>query len=201
LIQADLHIHTVYSSDSLIQPKTLVDQLVAHSFIKAVAVTDHDSVRGCKATVELASAYPDILIIPGVEITTPSGDMLVLGTEELPPRPWTPEAVVDYAKTIGGVSIVAHPYREYGMGDLARNYKVDAIEVLNGGSTSAANNQAKELAKSMGLPGTAGSDAHRLSELFSVCSKIDASLDVDSVLRAIKKGSISTQAARGSIHI
>jgi len=201
LIQADLHIHTVYSSDSLIQPKTLVDQLVAHSFIKVAAVTDHDSVRGCKATVELASAYPDILIIPGVEISTPQGDMLVLGAEELPPRPWKPEGLVDYAKSIGGVSIVAHPYRVYGMGDLARNYKVDAIEVLNGGSTAAANNQAKELAKSMSLPGTAGSDAHQLSELFSVFSKIDASLDVDAVLRAIKKGSVLAQAARGSIHI
>jgi predicted metal-dependent phosphoesterase TrpH len=88
LIQADLHIHTVYSSDSLIQPKTLVDQLVAHSFIKVAAVTDHDSVRGCRTTVELASAYSDILIIPGVEISTQDGDMLILGTEELPPRPW-----------------------------------------------------------------------------------------------------------------
>ena len=78
----------------------------------------------------MASAYPDILIIPGVEISTPQGDMLVLGTEELPPKPWTPEIVVDYAKSIDGVSIVAHPFREYGMGDLARNYKVDAIEVL-----------------------------------------------------------------------
>ena len=37
------------------------------------------------------------------------------------------------------------------MGDLARNYKVDAIEVLNGGSTAAANNEAKELAKSYGF--------------------------------------------------
>ena len=199
MIQADLHIHTVYSSDSVIQPKTLVDQLVAHSSIKVAAVTDHDSVRGCRATVELASAYPDILIIPGVEISTPQGDMLVLGTEELPPRPWTPEVVVDYAKSIGGVSIVAHPYREYGMGDLARNYKVEAIEVLNGGSTAAANIEAKELARSMGLPGTAGSDAHQLSELFSVCSKIDASLNVDAVLRAIKKGYVSAQTTSGSI--
>ena len=199
MIQADLHIHTVYSSDSLIQPKTLVDQLVAHSSIKVAAVTDHDSVRGCKATVELASVYRDILIIPGVEISTPYGDMLILGTEDLPPRPWTPEAVVDYARSIGGVSIVAHPYREYGMGDLARNYKVDAIEILNGGSTAAANNEARKLAKSLGLPGTGGSDAHQLSELFSVYSKIDASLDVDAVLKAIKNGSVSAQAARGSI--
>jgi predicted metal-dependent phosphoesterase TrpH len=166
-LYADFHIHTVYSSDSVIQPKTLVDMLLAHSFIKVAAVTDHDSVRGCKATMDLASAYPDILIIPGVEVSTPNGDMLVLGTEEMPPKPWNPQDVADYAKSIGAVSIVAHPYREYGMGDFAKNLKVDAIEVLNGGSNSAANKQAKELAKMVGLPGTAGSDAHQTSELFS----------------------------------
>jgi predicted metal-dependent phosphoesterase TrpH len=196
LIQADLHVHTVYSSDAVIQPKSLVDRLVTHSFINVAAVTDHDTVRGCKTTVELASVYPDILIIPGVEISTQYGDIVVLGTYELPPRPWTPEVVVDYAKDIDGVSIVAHPYRQYGMGDMTRNYRVDAIEVLNGGSTAAANSQAKELARIMGLPGTAGSDAHQLSELFSVYSKIDASLDVDEILKAIKKGSVSTEAAK-----
>ena len=84
-LYADLHIHTVYSSDSVIQPKTLVDMLLAHNFIKVAAVTDHDSVRGCRATMDLASAYPDILIIPGVEISTPNGDMVILGTEEMPP--------------------------------------------------------------------------------------------------------------------
>ena len=197
LIQADLHIHTVYSADSLIQPKTLVDMLSAHSFIKVAAITDHDSVRGCKATVELASAYPDILIVPGVEITTQIGDMLVLGTEELPMKPWTPEAVVDYAKSVGAVTVVAHPFREYGMRDLARNYKFDAVEVLNGNSTAAANNEAKALAKSMGLPGTAGSDAHQVSELFSVNTKIDASLSIEGILKAIKRGSVSARVTRG----
>ena len=200
MIQADFHIHTVYSSDSMIQPKTLVDMLVANNFIKVAAVTDHDSVRGCKATVELASAYPDILIIPGVEISTPNGDMLVLGTEELPPKPWNPQDIVDYAKAIGAVSIVAHPYREYGMGDLTRSLKVDAVEVLNGGSSQAANKQAKQLASELGLPGTAGSDAHQTSELFSVCTQVQASLDIDEILKAIKSGSISVQSARGSIH-
>jgi predicted metal-dependent phosphoesterase TrpH len=199
-LYADFHIHTVYSSDSVIQPKTLVDMLLAHSFIKVAAVTDHDSVRGCKATMDLASAYSDILIIPGVEVSTPNGDMLVLGTEEMPPKPWNPQDVADYAKSIGAVSIVAHPYREYGMGDFAKNLKVDAIEVLNGGSNSAANKQAKELAKMVGLPGTAGSDAHQTSELFSVNTQVQASLDIDEVLKAIKNGSISAQPTRGSIH-
>mgnify|MGYP001210629203 CR=1 FL=1 len=199
MIQADFHIHTIYSADSVIQPKTLVDMLVAHSFIKVAAVTDHDSVRGCRATVELASAYPDILIIPGVEISTEQGDVVVLGTYELPPKPWTPEVVADFAKSVGGVSIVAHPFRTYGMGERARNYHFDAIEVLNGGSSQTANNEAKELAKSLGLPGTAGSDAHQVSELFTVYNKVDATLDIDEVLKAVKKGSVSAQVTRGSI--
>lgn len=197
MIQADLHIHTVYSSDSLIQPKSLVDMLVAHSFIKVAAITDHDSVRGCRATIELAAAYPDILIMPGVEISTTEGDILVLGTEELPPRPWTPETVVDYSKSINAVTIVAHPFREYGMGELARKYDVDAIEVLNGNSSTAANNEAKALAKSMDLPGTAGSDAHQVSELFSVNAKIEANLNVQSVLKAIRKGALIAQSTKG----
>ncbi len=199
-LYADLHIHTVYSSDSVIQPKTLVDMLLAHNFIKVAAVTDHDSIRGCRATMDLASAYEDILIIPGVEISTINGDMLVLGTEEMPPKPWNPQDVADYAKSVDAVSIVAHPYRLYGMGDVAKNLKVDAIEVLNGGSSPAANKQAKELAIEVGLPGTAGSDAHQISELFSVCTQIQSSLSVDDVLSAIKKGSIFAQPARGSIH-
>ncbi|XHH10552.1 MAG: PHP domain-containing protein [Candidatus Bathyarchaeia archaeon] len=199
-LYADFHIHTVYSSDSLIQPKTLVDMLLAHNYIKIAAVTDHDSVRANKPTMALASAYPDILIIPGVEVSTTAGDMLVLGTEELPPKPWNPQDVADYAKSIGAVSIVAHPYRLYGMGDVARTLRVDAIEVLNGGSSNAANQQAKQMAKETGLPGTAGSDAHQISELFAVCNQIQADLDIDSVLNAIKKGLVSTQQAPVSIH-
>ncbi|MDR2707920.1 MAG: PHP domain-containing protein [Nitrososphaerota archaeon] len=191
-VYADLHIHTIYSSDSLIQPKTLVDMLLAHDFIKVAAVTDHDSVRACKTTIELASAYPDILIIPGVEISTTAGDMLILGTDELPPKPWSPQEVADYAKSIDAVSIVAHPYRIYGMGDIARTIKTDAIEILNGNSSITANQQAKQMVKEENLPGTAGSDAHITAELFNVHNKIQADLNIDDILRAIQKGHITT---------
>ena len=125
--------------------------------------------------------------------------MLVLGTDQLPPKPWEPENVADYAKSIGGISVIAHPFRLYGMGEFARNVKADAIEVFNGGSSPSANAQAKELAKSMGLPGTAGSDAHQLSELFSVNCRIDAGLNVEEILAAIRKGSISAQMTTGTI--
>jgi predicted metal-dependent phosphoesterase TrpH len=199
VIRADLHLHTTYSDDSSIQPKTLVEQLVAHDFIKAAAVTDHDTVRGCNAIRQLAAAYPDILIIPGVEISTPDGDIVVLGAEELPPQPWTVANVVDFARDSGCVSVVAHPYREYGMGDLAKNYKFDAVEVLNGETSASANKLAHDLAKFMGLPGVAGSDAHQPSKLCTVYTEIQASLNVDEVLKAVKKGLVTVPPPRKSI--
>ena len=200
LIKADLHIHTTYSDDSAVTPKTLVERLAAHPSVKVAALTDHNTVLGYGLTRKLASDYPDILIIPGVEISTPQGDIVVLGTEELPHEPWTVESVVDFARENGSVSVVAHPYREYGMGDLARNYKVDAIEVINGASSPSANKLAQELARIMGLPGVAGTDAHQPEDLFTVYTEVQAGLSVEEILKALKKGLVKVSHARGSIH-
>ena len=177
-----------------------MEKLVAHNFIKVAAVTDHDTVKGLSETRKLAAAYPDILIIPGVEISTAEGDLLILGTEETPPHPWTVENVIDFARDTDCVSVVAHPYREYGMGDLAMKYKVDAIEVLNGVSTPHANKLAQDLAKSMKLPGVAGSDAHNSSGLLTVYTEVQAGLDVDDILKAIKNGWVIAHSAARSIH-
>jgi predicted metal-dependent phosphoesterase TrpH len=200
LIRADLHVHTTYSKDSTITPKTLVEKLVAHNSVKVAAVTDHDTVKGLSVTQKLASAYPDILIIPSVEISTADGDLLVLGTEQIPPKPWTVESIVDFARNNSCVSVVAHPYREYGMGDLARNYMVDAIEVLNGESSHQTNKLAHDLAKSMGLPGLAGTDSHTPSEVLTVYTEVQAGLDVDEILKALRKGLVSVHSTARSIH-
>jgi predicted metal-dependent phosphoesterase TrpH len=169
----------------------LIEQLVAHDFIKVAAVTDHDTVRGCNPIRQLAAPYPDILIIPGVEISTQDGDIVLLDAEELPPKPWTIGNVVDFAKATDCVSVVVHPYREWGMGDLAKNYKFDAVEVFNGQSSPSANESALDLAKLMGLPGVAGSDAHQPSELCKVYTEIQAGLDVAEILKAVKKGLVT----------
>ena len=191
MIYADFHVHTVFSNDSTITPKNLVNQLVRHNFVKVIAVTDHDTIKGLKETIKLAAPYPDILIIPGVEISTNQGDILVLGTTELPKKPWTIETIIDFAQSIDGIAIVAHPYREYGMGDLAKDFKFDAVEVLNGESSFEANKQAQKLAKTMKIPGIAGSDAHSPSEICNVYTKVVSSLDIEEILKSIKKGSVS----------
>jgi len=176
-----------------------VEQLLAHPYINAVAITDHNTVKGYYKVRELASAYQDVTIIPGIEVSTVDGDLLLLGVAEVPPEPWTVENVIDFARSVGGLVIVAHPYREFGLGDLAKDYKVDAIEVLNGGNAQQFNVLAEELAKRMGLPGVAGSDAHRVDELWSVYTEIQASTDLDEVLKAIRKGLVRVGRTEKSI--
>jgi len=181
-------------------PKTIVNQLFAHPFIKAVAITDHNTVKGYYRVRELASIYQDIVIIPGVEISAAEGDVIILGVAGLPPEPWTVENVISFAHERGGLIVAAHPYREYGLGDHARNYKVDAIEILNGSSSPYANKLAADLAKAIGRPGVAGSDAHKPDELWTAYTEIQASQDVDEILKAIKKGSVGVVASGKSIH-
>ncbi len=199
MIQADLHIHTRYSYDSLINPKTLVDKLYEHPYVKVVAITDHNTVDGCDKVLELASSYPDILVIPGVEVSTAEGDLLMLGIEELPPRPWSARDMIDFAKKRDAIVIVAHPYREYGLGSSAKNYDFDAVETLNGSVSSQLNRLAEDLAKEMRLPGVAGSDAHNIEGLWNVYTRIQASLDTDEILKAIRKGQVEVSSAGKSI--
>ena len=201
LIIADLHVHTKYSFDASIQPKTIVEGLYAHPFIKAVAITDHNTIEGYHKVQELSKTYEDILIIPGVELATVEGDLILLGVEGLPPKPWTVRCAIDFAKGNGGIVVVAHPYRAYGLGDSARNYDVDAIEVLNGATSPIANKLAENLAKTMSLPGVAGSDAHTVDELWTAYTEVQATLDTEEILKAIKSGLVRVASSTGkSIH-
>lgn len=200
LIHADLHIHTKYSADATINPKTLIDQLYTHPTIKAIAITDHNTTEGYHHAKQLAQAYPDILIIPATEITTTQGDIIILGTAELPPKPWTPQNITDHAKQNNAITIAAHPYRTYGLGDNTKNYQIDAIETLNGASTPQTNKMAETLAKTLNLPEVAGSDAHNTDELWTVYTEIQAPLNTNDILKAIKNGKVKTAYAPKSIH-
>jgi len=123
-----------------------------------------------------------------MEISAVGGDLLIFGVAEIPPNPWTVESVIDFARKRGGVVAAAHPFRAYGLGESAKNYTFDAIEILNGASAPQVNKLAETLAKELNLPGVGGSDAHKLDELWTAYTEAQASLDVEEILKAIKKG-------------
>jgi len=187
MIRIDLHMHTWFSGDATISPKLIADQLHAHSFIKGVAITDHDTLQGYFHARKLAKAYEDILIIPGIEVSTHEGHINILGIEEKPKHPMSVGSVVDFARERGGTIVIPHPYRELGLGDIAKNIQADAVEVLNAYSTDKQNKMAQELAKEKNLPGVAGSDAHTAKYMWAAYTEIKAEPNVDDVLTAIKR--------------
>ncbi|WP_352417825.1 PHP domain-containing protein [Proteiniborus sp.] len=64
--KADLHIHTTFSDGSL-TPNEIV-KWASKKKVHAIAITDHDTVEGIKATIESAILY-DIITIAGIEIS------------------------------------------------------------------------------------------------------------------------------------
>jgi len=190
MIRIDLHVHTWFSGDATISPRLIVDQLQVHPFIKGVAITDHDTLRGYIQARILARAYEDLLIIPGVEVTTQEGHINILGIEEKPARLLSVESVVDFSRERDGIIVIPHPYRELGLGDNAKNIQADAVEVLNAFSTNRENKMAQELAKEKNLPGVAGSDAHIPKYMWAAYTEVKAEPNVDDVLDAIKGGRV-----------
>jgi predicted metal-dependent phosphoesterase TrpH len=184
-------VHTIYSGDALITPKQLVDSLHSHSFLKTVAVTDHHTMEGYHYVAKLATVYSDILVLPGIEAITPQGELIIVGTEERPPRPCTPEELIDFAEQRGAVTIVPHPFRSpSGLGDYVKRLKPTAIEVFNPASMPIQNRMAQLLAKEMNLPQIAGSDAHSINELGTAYTKIAAPQNMEEILKAIKNGKV-----------
>ena len=199
MINADLHHHTCYSPDATNQPKQIIEKLNKHPTIKTIAITDHNTTKGYKALQQLARPYPDILIIPGAEITTPQGEIIILGTTELPPKPWTPQTIIDYAKQNNAITIAPHPYRGLGLADLTQTLDITAIETLNAITEPELNRKAEETAKTRGLPQTAGTDSHHPTEPWNVYTQIQANLNLDNILKAIKNGKTKTQTTKKSI--
>ena len=64
----DLHLHTT-ASDGRLTPKELIN-LAARKGLRVVAVTDHDSTEGLGEALEAAKAFPQLTVIPGIELST-----------------------------------------------------------------------------------------------------------------------------------
>ena len=75
----DLHIHT-RASDGLHEPGEIVRKAAAMG-MRYIAISDHDTVSGIAEALETARTFPDLRVIPGVEISTdvPHGEIHMLG--------------------------------------------------------------------------------------------------------------------------
>ncbi|WP_292521929.1 PHP domain-containing protein [Methanoculleus sp.] len=165
----DLHIHSKYSFDSLLSPRTIL-KVAKKKGLTGIAVTDHNTIRG-GLEVRKINKDKDFTVIVGSEIQTEIGDIIGLCiNEEIRSR--VAVDVIEEIKDQGGVIVLPHPFRGHKLNQYIIE-QFDAIEVLNGRSTPEENNKALELAKGYNKPFTAGSDAHFAVEIGCVHMRTD----------------------------
>jgi predicted metal-dependent phosphoesterase TrpH len=163
--RVEFHCHTIYSKDSLTQPKDLVRKARKIGLDRLI-VTDHNSTRGAFA----AKAIDPELVIIGEEILTSQGELLAsFMDEEIPPY-LTPMETIRRLRSQDAFISVSHPFdaqRGWKLDELLKILPhVDAIETFNSRCVRTDyNNQALAFAKEYHIPGTAGSDAHVPAEV------------------------------------
>ena len=127
-VKVDLHVHTVYSPDSLITPEDLV-YYAKKAGLNAVAVTDHNRVEGA---LKIAKEITDLLIIPGIEVSSGNGHIVGLNVREVIPKHLAAEETVERIHAAGGIAIACHPYALL-KGSVGKHVtaEFDAIEVVD----------------------------------------------------------------------
>jgi hypothetical protein len=195
-VRLDMHVHSQHSPDSSLTLETIVSGLAAVG-LNGFALTDHNTVAGHGELAALKLRFPELVLVPGVEVSTLEGHLLAYGVSEAPPRAQPVVETVEWVRDHGGVSVLSHPFRRaHGVGRaLAESARVNAIEAVNGHNSPGANRKAAEVAKRRGLGVTGGSDVHALFDLGRAYTEFPGgTTDADAVLRSIRE---RTQTAGG----
>jgi hypothetical protein len=185
----DLHTHTrPLSYDSDLDPDSLIDA-AKRAGLDGVCLTEHDFFWDLDKATELGRKH-DFLVLPGIEVNTEYGHILVFGLERFV---YGMHRLADLAAMVadaGGAMVAGHPYRRQlpfelreagdwseALEKAARNdayLHVNAIETYNGRGSKRQNEFSLEVRLRLGLPETAGSDAHRVSDVGTCATEFDA---------------------------
>lgn len=163
LAEIDLHVHSMYSYDSLLKPEKIV-RVAKRKGLSGVAITDHETIQGGLSIKKYNTS--DFITITGAEIRTEIGDIIGLFlNEQIKSKGiW---AVIDEIGDQNGLVILPHPFRGHDLSKFDKDLlsRIDAVEGYNSRTNISKNIQAQEFAKAHKLPIVAGSDAHFSGEI------------------------------------
>jgi predicted metal-dependent phosphoesterase TrpH len=189
-LQVEFHCHTIFSKDSLTQPRNLV-ATCRRKGIDRVVVTDHNTIEGALT----AQAMDPERVIVGEEIMTTCGEILAAYVREEIPKGLTPQETIRRLKDQGAFISVSHPFDTLRKGgwkepDLLEILpEVDAIEVYNSRCMNPRFNwEARQFAEKHNIAGTVGSDAHVTFELGRSLLSLEPFEGPDGMRKIIRSG-------------
>ena len=175
----DMHLHTTKgASDSMLDPDDLIEE-AGRVGLTGVNITEHDRMWEAWDLAPFREKHPQMFVSNGMEVSTDMGHIIAVGLKGYASGIRHLRKLREIADEQGAFLSVAHPFRHYfdpvhfrreGKEPFSMTPEeasrlpvfelVHGIEVLNGCNTPRENYFALQVAKILGKPGTAGSDAH-----------------------------------------
>lgn len=200
----DLHCHTFpLSNDSFLSPDQLIERAKAVG-LDGVCLTEHDTLWEPPKVRDLARRH-NFLVIPGIELNTEDGHVLVFGLNRHVDSMHPVAQLAQVVAEAGGAMVAPHPYRQ-----LASLLRMDddfwtmaleqaaahpafrhmcAVEAINGRAAHDENLFSWQLCARLGLPAVAGSDAHEPSDVGTCATRFQRPIaDVEDLVRELKAG-------------
>lgn len=200
----DLHTHSEASPDSRTSIAAQA-RAVKAAGLDVVAATDHNTIEGALRLREMADGFR---VVIGEEISSRDGEIIGLFLERVIPRDLSGEDTIAHIRDQGGIVVIPHPFsinRRYHMrrASLDRlRERIDAIEVFNAREAIFLNNRsASAYAKQHGLLGTAGSDAHRASEIGRAFVEMPDFAGREDFLDALRQGIAHGRLSGSTVHV
>ncbi|MDY6905893.1 MAG: PHP-associated domain-containing protein [Thermodesulfobacteriota bacterium] len=206
----DLHFHSVFS-DGADLPAMIAKK--ARIMDIGVAVTDHNAIEGA---MEM-ERYPDVLSIPGIEVTSKEGAHVLVyfyetrglkhfyrktiypakGRDIMSSIGLSMESIISRARQNDGIVIFPHPYCAMYTGlcnilfSEARQQELlaraDGVEVINAGNLKKWNLKSTILGFNLNKAMTGGSDGHSLAHLGRSVTYTNTPRDRIAFLDALKQ--------------
>ena len=198
-IKLDLHIHTIYSGDSLIKPLDAV-KYAKQKGLDGLAITDHHSLKAYRIMKEVASDQ-NLVIIPGVEINTNIGDVIALFVNEKFKFKEHEKFldIFEKIKEVDGIIVIPHPFdflrdstlQIKHINDSIIKKFIDGIEIINSRIILKRSiKKAREFNKKYNLFESGGSDAHSIKEIGNGYTLIQ---DTDKSHESIRRSLLSNK--------
>ena len=172
-IKLDLHVHSVYSGDSIIRPDELIKMTLKKN-LNGFTITDHSTLKAFRILKKMATDK-DIIIIPAMEIETNIGEVIGLFIEEeIDLKKNDFFTIIDKIKDNNGLIVIPHPFdflrpnhlKMKLLTDKIIKKYIDGIEIINSRIIfQSCIKKARKYNQTHRLFESGGSDAHTPNEI------------------------------------